>query len=360
MPAAPTPTSTTLSHCYLVWLRYPSVCLPPSLSVSLSVSVCLSVCLPVSFPPFCLISLSHSLSVSPSPCLSPCLSHHLLICLPIWLPPFMSPSLTRSLSVPLPACLTIQPVSPDPAGLGLFLRLPAEGAPPDQRAVPEEEGRLWGHAGAQIRHTHAQLNTYTHTWTLTFMWQRLLSWNQPGQCIVTRTLPVFRHFRSPRFLSLHLILKSPPESPPPRQPSLPIASYFKKYPTHLRGFLVWLTSKRNNVSYEQFIPIKRLANSACHCWELDGLDIEKYIGVTLCMLPLNVLQLHELNSDQSFALIYCQSQALNVCSSISQIQFNPNRMLWGVPAIKLTLNIRALKSFYYHPPTHSAWLLFNG
>uniref|UniRef100_A0A3Q2QWK6 Phosphatidylinositol glycan anchor biosynthesis, class U n=1 Tax=Fundulus heteroclitus TaxID=8078 RepID=A0A3Q2QWK6_FUNHE len=41
--------------------------------------------------------------------------------------------------------------SADPAGVGLFLRLPEEGAPPDLRAVPEEEGRLGGDAGAEIK-----------------------------------------------------------------------------------------------------------------------------------------------------------------------------------------------------------------
>ena len=106
------------------------VCLPLSLS---ALSVCLSVCLPVSFPPFCL-----SPSLSPSICLLVCVC--LTICQSVCpsdsIPPCMSRSLTRSLSLRLPASLTIQPVSPDPAGLRLFLRLPAEGAPPDQRAVP--------------------------------------------------------------------------------------------------------------------------------------------------------------------------------------------------------------------------------
>lgn len=42
---------------------------------------------------------------------------------------------------------------PDPAGVGLFLRLPEEGAPPDGRALPEEEGRLRGDAGAEMKRT---------------------------------------------------------------------------------------------------------------------------------------------------------------------------------------------------------------
>lgn len=41
----------------------------------------------------------------------------------------------------------------DPAGVRLFLRLLEERAPPHQRAVPEEEGRLWGDADSQIKRT---------------------------------------------------------------------------------------------------------------------------------------------------------------------------------------------------------------
>ena len=121
-------------------------------------------------------------SVCLSPRLSPCLS------------------LCPTLSVSLPVCLTIQPVSPDPAGVRLFLRLPAEGAPPDQRAVPEEEGWIRGYAGAQITHmhTHVQLCTYhTHTWTLTFMWQRLLSWKQPGPTCIVLTWRITKVLRKP-------------------------------------------------------------------------------------------------------------------------------------------------------------------
>lgn len=43
----------------------------------------------------------------------------------------------------------------DPAGVRLFLRLPEEGAPPQGWAVSEEEGRLGGHAGAEMKRTPA-------------------------------------------------------------------------------------------------------------------------------------------------------------------------------------------------------------